>query len=65
MINLEKKCRKDILTERIDYYRKCIDIAEKRAIAGELSEEENKHLFEWTQRRMREIANMEEELNNL
>ena len=64
MINLEKN-RKQLLTDRIAYYRKCIDIAEERAIAGELTEEENKHLFEWTQRRMREIANMEEELNNL
>lgn len=64
MINL-KKDRKQLLTERIAYYRKCIDVAEERAINGELSEEENRHLFEWTQRRMMEIRNMEDELENL
>ena len=59
------KSRAEYLKEKIEYYKKCIDVAEDMAWKEGITEEANKELFLFVQKRLREIGEMEKELRKL
>ena len=59
------KSRAEYLKEKIEYYKKCIDVAEDMAWQGTMTEDEDEQLFLFVQKRLREIGEMEKELRKL
>lgn len=58
------KSRAEYLREKIEYYKKCIDVAEDMAWQGTMTEEDEQ-LFLFVQKRLKEIGEMERELKKL
>ena len=59
------KSRAEYLKEKIEYYKKCIDVAEDMAWRDTMTEDEDEQLFLFVQKRLREIGEMEKELRKL
>lgn len=59
------KSRAEYLKEKIEYYKKCIDVAEDMAWQDGITEEASKQLFSFVQKRLRGIEIMEQELKKL
>ena len=59
------KSRAEYLKEKIEYYKKCIDVAEDMAWQGTTTEDEDEQLFLFVQKRLKEIGEMEKELEKL
>ena len=59
------KSRAEYLKEKIEYYKKCIDVAEDMAWQGTMTEDEDEQLFLFVQRRLKGIEEMEKELRKL
>ena len=59
------KSRVEYLKEKIEYYKKCIDVAEDMAWQNGITEEASEQLFLFVQKRLRGIEIMEQELKKI
>ena len=62
---MKMKSRAEYLREKIEYYKKCIDVAEDMAWKDGVTEEASKELFLFVKKRLRNIEIMEQELKKL